>query len=168
MRQGLWLLVISLGSCDEHPQHLDCDRSRRKFRIPPLCFCPNRLRGHDPRAKARCAQYRGENAYGGDQFCADGGNLPFSNTKSEGFENKIAEIIANAIGAKLTYYWRPSLERGATRAVFDNSVCDVLIDIPANWEGGLTTLPLYRTTYVLAYRNDKGITPFKSLDDPEP
>src|SRR5580658_3425657 len=77
------------------------------------------------------------------KFCADGGNLPFSNTKSEGFENKIAEIIANAIGAQLTYYWRPSLERGATRAVFDNSVCDVLIDIPANWEGALTTLPLY-------------------------
>ncbi len=100
------------------------------------------------------------------KFCADGGNLPFSNRKGEGFENKIAEIIANAVGAQLTYYWRPSLERGATRAVFDNSVCDVLIDIPANWEGALTTLPLYRTTYVLAYRSDKGIAPFKSLDDP--
>ncbi|MEJ0051083.1 MAG: quinoprotein dehydrogenase-associated putative ABC transporter substrate-binding protein [Methylovirgula sp.] len=101
------------------------------------------------------------------KFCADGGNLPFSNLKGEGFENKIAEILANAVGAQLTYYWRPSLERGATRAVFDNSVCDVLIDIPANWEGALTTLPLYSTTYVLAYRSDKGITPFKSLDDPE-
>ena len=55
---------------------------------------------------------------------------PFSNRKGEGFENKIAEIIANAIGAQLTYYWRPSLERGAMRAVFDNSVCDVLIEFP--------------------------------------
>jgi hypothetical protein len=41
-----------------------------------------------------------------------------------------------------------------------------LIDIPANLPGVLTTLPLYRTTYVLAYRSDKGIAPFKSLDDP--
>ncbi len=80
--------------------------------------------------------------------CADGGNLPFSNLKGEGFENKIAEVLANALGAQLSYYWRPSLERGATRAVFDNSVCDVLMDVPANWEAVLTTLPLYSTTYV--------------------
>jgi quinoprotein dehydrogenase-associated probable ABC transporter substrate-binding protein len=100
------------------------------------------------------------------KVCADGGNLPFSNLKSEGFENKIAELIANALGAQLSYYWRPSLERGATRAVFDNSVCDVLMDVPANWQAVLTTLPIYRTTYVFAYRSDKGIAPFKSLDDP--
>jgi quinoprotein dehydrogenase-associated probable ABC transporter substrate-binding protein len=100
------------------------------------------------------------------KVCADGGNLPFSNLKSEGFENKIAQILADSMGAELTYYWRPSLERGATRAVFDNSVCDVLMDVPANWPPVLTTLPLYRTTYVLAYRSDKGIAPFKSLSDP--
>ncbi|MGP8232029.1 MAG: quinoprotein dehydrogenase-associated putative ABC transporter substrate-binding protein [Methylovirgula sp.] len=100
------------------------------------------------------------------KVCADGGNLPFSNLKSAGFENKIAQIIADSMGAELTYYWRPSLERGATRAVFDNSDCDVLMDIPVNWEAVLSTLPLYSTTYVLAYRSDKGIAPFKSLDDP--
>jgi hypothetical protein len=56
------------------------------------------------------------------KVCADGGNLPFSDLRGEGFENKIAQILADAMGAELTYYWRPSLERGATRAVFDNSV----------------------------------------------
>jgi quinoprotein dehydrogenase-associated probable ABC transporter substrate-binding protein len=100
------------------------------------------------------------------KVCADGGNLPFSNLKGEGFENKIAQILADSLGAQLTYYWRPSLERGMTRAVFDTSVCDILIDIPANWQNVLTTLPLYRTTYIFAYRRDKGIVPFTSLDDP--
>ncbi len=99
------------------------------------------------------------------RVCADGGNMPFSDTRGEGFENKIAEILARSMGATLTYYWRPQLERGLTRATFDEDECDVLMDVPSDYEQALTTLPLYRTTYVLAYRSDKGIAPFKNLDD---
>ncbi len=76
-------------------------------------------------------------------------------SRARDFENKIATILADAIGAQLTYYWRPALERGMTRAVFDDNVCDILMDVPARTESLLTTLPLYRTTYVLAYRIDK-------------
>ncbi len=100
------------------------------------------------------------------RVCADPGNMPFSDTRGEGFENKIAEILAQSMGATLTYYWRPQLERGITRATFDEDECDVLMDIPADYEQALTTTPLYRTTYVLAYRGDRGLAPFKSLDDP--
>jgi quinoprotein dehydrogenase-associated probable ABC transporter substrate-binding protein len=100
------------------------------------------------------------------RVCADPGNMPFSDTRGEGFENKIAEILARSMGATLTYYWRPQLERGLTRATFDEDMCDVLMDVPSDYQAALTTTPLYRTTYVLAYRSDKGIAPFKNLDDP--
>lgn len=100
------------------------------------------------------------------RVCADPGNMPFSNEKGEGFENKIAERLAQWTGAKLSYYWRPTLDRGFTRATFDANLCDVIMDIPIDYPQVLTTLPLYRTTYVLAYRSDKGMAPFKSLDDP--
>jgi quinoprotein dehydrogenase-associated probable ABC transporter substrate-binding protein len=100
------------------------------------------------------------------RVCADPGNMPFSDVRGEGFENKIAEILARSMGATLTYYWRPQLERGLTRATFDEDECDVLMDIPADYEPALTTTPFYRSTYMLAYRSDKGIAPFKSFDDP--
>jgi hypothetical protein len=50
--------------------------------------------------------------------CADPGNMPFSNEKGEGFENKIAELLGKATGAKVTFYWRPSYERGMMRQTF--------------------------------------------------
>lgn len=97
--------------------------------------------------------------------CADPGNMPFSNDKLEGFENKIALELGKAAGAKVNFYWRPSYERGMTRQTFDTRMCDAMIDIPTGYESLLTTDPIYRTTYVLAYRNDKGIN-IKNFDDP--
>ena len=44
--------------------------------------------------------------------CADPGNMPLSNQKGEGFENKIAQLIGTALGTGVQYYWRPSIERG--------------------------------------------------------
>ena len=100
------------------------------------------------------------------KVCADPGNMPFSNDKFEGLENKIANVLGEATGARVSFYWRPFLERAMTRQTFDAGMCDVMIDIPANYESLLTTTPIYRTTYVLAFRNDKGID-IKSLDDPK-
>jgi quinoprotein dehydrogenase-associated probable ABC transporter substrate-binding protein len=98
--------------------------------------------------------------------CADPGNMPFSDDKLEGFENKIAELLGKATGAKVTFYWRPSYERGMTRQTFGTGMCDAMIDIPTGYGSLLTTNPIYRTTYVLAYRPDSGIH-IKSFDDPQ-
>jgi len=98
--------------------------------------------------------------------CADPGNIPFSDEKLGGFENKIAEILGKATGAKVSFYWRPSYERGMTRQTFGTGMCDAMIDIPTGYGSLLTTNPIYRTTYVLAYRDDKGIH-IKNFDDPQ-
>jgi len=98
--------------------------------------------------------------------CADPGNMPFSNIKQEGLENKIANVLGQAMGARVSFYWRPMLERALNRETFDARMCDVMITVPANYGSELTTTPVYRTTYVLAYRNDKGFD-FKNFDDPK-
>lgn len=99
------------------------------------------------------------------RVCADPGNMPLSNIKREGFQNKIVEVIAKEIGARLSYFWRPYFERGLTRQTFQTNDCDVLLDVPADYKLALTTTPLYRTTYVLAWHKDAGYN-VKSLDDP--
>jgi quinoprotein dehydrogenase-associated probable ABC transporter substrate-binding protein len=98
--------------------------------------------------------------------CADPGNMPFSNEDLEGFENKIAKVLGKATGAHISFYWRPSYERGMTRQTFSTGMCDAMIDIPTGYESLLTTNPIYRTTYVLAYRDDKGLH-FDGLNDPK-
>jgi quinoprotein dehydrogenase-associated probable ABC transporter substrate-binding protein len=99
------------------------------------------------------------------RVCGDPGNMPFSNIKQEGFENKIADVIATALGTKATYFWRPYIERGLTRQTFDTNECDILMDVPANYESALTTFPIYGSTYVLASRTDRHYD-FKGLSDP--
>ncbi|CAA2137920.1 quinoprotein dehydrogenase-associated putative ABC transporter substrate-binding protein [Hyphomicrobium sp. ghe19] len=102
----------------------------------------------------------------GLRVCGDPGNLPLSDIKRAGFENKIIELIAAEMGTYVTYFWRPYLERGITRQTFESGDCDVLLDLPVGFERVLTTEPIYRTTYVLAYRSDRGLK-IKNLDDPQ-
>ena len=100
------------------------------------------------------------------RVCADPGNMPMSTDKGEGFSNKIAKVIAEGMGKSVTYFYRPYLNRGLTRQTFDNNECDVLMDMTPDDERMLTTKPLYKSTFVLAYRNDKGID-IKDLSDPK-
>ncbi len=100
------------------------------------------------------------------RVCADPGNMPLSNTRGEGLENKLAAVLAKALNTTLEYYYRPGIERGLTRNTLDAEQCDVMLDMPADADDVLTTSALYRTTYVLAYRGDRGIH-IKSLDDPQ-
>src|SRR3984957_5861344 len=108
-------------------------------------------------------------AFGGDlkslTVCADPGNMPLSNEKGEGFENKIAQVIGAALGTGVQYYWRPSIERGLMRTTLSEGNCDLWMDMATDTEGAVVLAPLYRSTFVLAYRSDKGID-IKSLDDP--
>lgn len=98
-------------------------------------------------------------------FCADPGNMPLSNIAREGFQNKIAEIVARRLGAHARFFWRPYLERGLTRETFANNECQVLLDMPSEASDVLTTTPIYRSTYVLVWRQDKGYD-IRNLDDP--
>ncbi len=97
--------------------------------------------------------------------CADPGNMPLSNQKGDGFENKIAQVIGAALGTGVQYYWRPSIERGLMRTTLSEGNCDLWLDMASDTEGAVVLSPLYRSTFVLAYRSDKGID-IKSLDDP--
>jgi quinoprotein dehydrogenase-associated probable ABC transporter substrate-binding protein len=98
--------------------------------------------------------------------CADPGNMPLSNIKQEGFQNKLATLLGDAMGANVVYSWRPFIERGLTRQTFDQDMCDVMFDMPVNYGRLLTTFPVYKTPYVLAYRNDKGLE-LSGLNDPK-
>jgi quinoprotein dehydrogenase-associated probable ABC transporter substrate-binding protein len=97
--------------------------------------------------------------------CADPGNMPLSNQRGEGFENKIAEVIGSALGTGVQYYWRPSIERGLMRTTLSEGNCDVWMDMATDTEGAAVLKPLYRSTFVLAYRSDKNIS-IKNFDDP--
>jgi quinoprotein dehydrogenase-associated probable ABC transporter substrate-binding protein len=99
------------------------------------------------------------------RICGDPGNMPYSSDKLEGFQNKIADVLARAMGTQVSYFWRPSLERGLTRQTFDSNECDVFFDIPAGYGTMLTTNTIYRTTYTLAWREDSKLD-IKSLGDP--
>ncbi|WP_020176221.1 quinoprotein dehydrogenase-associated putative ABC transporter substrate-binding protein [Methyloferula stellata] len=111
------------------------------------------------KAAARTAHYTSF------RVCADPGDMPFSNIKEEGFENKIANVIAKALGTTATYFWRPYIERGLTRQTFDTNDCDILMDVPYNYESALTTFPIYGSTYVLASRSSDNYN-FSGLSDP--
>jgi quinoprotein dehydrogenase-associated probable ABC transporter substrate-binding protein len=97
--------------------------------------------------------------------CADPGNMPLSNQKGEGFENKIAQLIGASLGTGVQYYWRPSIERGLMRTTLSEGNCDLWMDMASDTEGAEVLSPLYRSTFVLAYRSDKGIN-IRNLDAP--
>jgi len=98
------------------------------------------------------------------RVCGDPDNLPFSNEKQEGFENKIAEVVARDLGVTLRYYWWPH-QRGLVRNTLGAEKCDVLIGIPKGFDPVLWTKPYYRSTYALVYPSGRGIH-IQSLDDP--
>jgi quinoprotein dehydrogenase-associated probable ABC transporter substrate-binding protein len=107
---------------------------------------------------------------GGAQFrvCADPENMPQSNQKQEGFENKIADVIAKDFGASTRYTWwgqRRGFIRNTMNATLEEGRCDVVIGVPEGYDLVRTTKPYYRSTYVFVYPKDKG-PQIKSLDDP--
>jgi mxaJ protein len=95
--------------------------------------------------------------------CADPNNLPFSNRAGEGFENKLAELIAHDLGARLEYVWWAQ-RRGFARSTLGRDACDLWPGIAAGVDTVATTHPYYRSTYVFVTRVDAGLQGL-SLDD---
>ena len=95
--------------------------------------------------------------------CADPNNLPFSNKAEEGFENKIASVIARDMGAKLNYVWWAQ-RRGFARNTLNEAKCDIWPGVAKGVAGMATSRPYYRSTYVFVTRESsplQGLT----LDD---
>jgi quinoprotein dehydrogenase-associated probable ABC transporter substrate-binding protein len=98
------------------------------------------------------------------RVCADPGNMPFSNVKAEGFENKIAELLAARLGVEVKYTWFPQAT-GFLRNTLRARRCDVVIGIASGAELVLNTNPYYRSAYVMVTRKADGIAVGR-LDDP--
>jgi mxaJ protein len=97
------------------------------------------------------------------KVCADPNNLPYSNAAEEGFENKIATLVANKLGRPLQFVWRAQ-RRGFLREGLNAGECDLITAIPYPNFMVRTTAPYYRSTYVFVSR--PGEPAISSLDDP--
>ena len=103
------------------------------------------------------------------RVCADPDYLPFSNRASEGFENKIAQAVAKALGQPLEYVWAGSRGRGGfpefLSLTLDAKKCDVVMGLPYGNREELTTQPYYISSYVFVFKKSKGYD-IKSMDSP--
>ncbi len=97
------------------------------------------------------------------RVCADPYDMPFSNSQGEGFENKIAQLVARDLNATVINYWWPS-RRGVLRNSILGGFCDVMIQAPVGLDPVATTKPYYRSTYYFVFRADRGLQ-LRSLDD---
>ncbi|HEY0139759.1 MAG TPA: substrate-binding domain-containing protein [Thermoanaerobaculia bacterium] len=97
------------------------------------------------------------------RVCSDPNNLPFSNARAEGFENKLATLIASDLNAKVEYMWWPQ-RRGFVRNTLRANACDVIVGVPSAFELAATTRPYYRSTYVFVSRKDRHLD-IRSFDD---
>jgi mxaJ protein len=97
------------------------------------------------------------------RVCADPNNLPFSNERGEGFENKIAALIAKHLDARLSYTWWAQ-RRGFVRNTLNAGTCDLVSSTTNGIEYLRTTRPYYRSTFAFVTRADG--PPIASLDDP--
>src|SRR5437588_8260756 len=99
------------------------------------------------------------------RFCADPRNLPFSNEKGEGFENKLAELFAEKLQKKLDYMYFPQAT-GFVRMTLGAHRCDVIMGFPQGDELVQGTNPYYRTAYALVAKPGSGLDDVTTLEDP--
>jgi quinoprotein dehydrogenase-associated probable ABC transporter substrate-binding protein len=99
------------------------------------------------------------------RVCADPANLPFSNDKGEGFENKIAELVAADLKLPVEYTWFPQAT-GFIRQTLFAKRCDVVMGYAQGDELVLNTNHYYRSTYALVLRKGAGLDGVDSLGDP--
>ncbi|HET9148621.1 MAG TPA: quinoprotein dehydrogenase-associated putative ABC transporter substrate-binding protein [Acetobacteraceae bacterium] len=93
------------------------------------------------------------------RVCADPNYMPYSNRAGQGFENKVAQVIARAMGRKLEYHWASYRGQGGFSNFLaenlDARKCDVVISLPYGDNEEAYTNPYYRSSYVFIYKQDK-------------
>jgi mxaJ protein len=98
------------------------------------------------------------------RVCADPNNMPFSNDRGAGFENKIATLVARELGRPLEYFWLPQ-RRGFIRNSLNALRCDVVMGVPAEYGPLQPTKAYYRSSYAFVSRRDRGLR-IQSFDAP--
>ena len=134
-------------------------RQQRRF-VPVLAVLVCNLLAA-PGATAQTAEAVDRSAL---RVCADPSNLPYSNKAGEGFENRIAELLAAELGLPVRYTWFPQTV-GFVRNTLMARKCDLVIGISLGFELLQNTNPYYRSSYALVYRTNAGLD-IRSLDDP--
>jgi mxaJ protein len=97
------------------------------------------------------------------RVCADPNNMPFSNRQQQGFENRIAAVVARALGRHLEYVWSPQ-RRGFIRNTLNAGRCDLVVGVPAQYGLVQPTRPYYRSVYAFVARRDRHLR-VRSFDD---
>jgi quinoprotein dehydrogenase-associated probable ABC transporter substrate-binding protein len=98
------------------------------------------------------------------RVCADPNNMPFSNVRGQGFENKLAELVARDMGMHVAYTWQAQRER-FFRKTLNAGLCDAVMSVPAKFEEAWPTIPYYRSSYVFISMRERHLH-IKSFDDP--
>jgi quinoprotein dehydrogenase-associated probable ABC transporter substrate-binding protein len=98
------------------------------------------------------------------RVCADPRNLPFSNEKGEGFENKLAELFAEKLQKKLDYMYFPQAT-GFVKMTLGAHRCDVIMGFPQGDDLVQGTNPYYRTAYALIAKQGSGLEEVTTLED---
>ncbi len=105
------------------------------------------------------------------RVCADPNYLPYSSKDGQGFENKLAELLASDLKQAVEYTWFPQrmgFIRNTLRAKHptrDGYKCDIVMGVPHGFELAITTDPYYRSTYALVFMNGQGLDDVKSQQD---
>lgn len=100
------------------------------------------------------------------RVCADPSNMPFSDKNGQGFENKVAELVAAKTGRKsVEYTWYP-MATGFVRNTLGANLCDIVIGYAQGDELVQNTNAYYRSTYVIIYKKDGDLKGVETLTDP--
>jgi quinoprotein dehydrogenase-associated probable ABC transporter substrate-binding protein len=99
------------------------------------------------------------------RVCADPANTPFSNRKGEGFENRIAAIVAEELKVPVRYYWLPQ-GPGFVRNTLGTKLCDVIMGYAAGTELVQHSNPYYRTVYTMLVKRGGDLEGVAQLSDP--
>ena len=105
------------------------------------------------------------------RVCDDPNNMPLSNAKGEGFQNRIAQLLADQLGWKLEYTFFPQrmgFVRNTLRArdkEHDRFKCDLIMGVPVGFELASATQPYYRSTYVMVFKRGRGLDDVKTPED---
>jgi mxaJ protein len=98
------------------------------------------------------------------RVCADPNNMPFSNARREGIENRLAALLGHVLRRPVVYTWWAQ-RRGFFRNTLEAGLCDVVMGVPTGFDRVLTSAPYYRSSYVFVTRAEDGLD-ISAFDDP--